>query len=147
MFENLKILPTRKPNKSVEQGEWGEEVAAQYLEKEGFKVMARRVKPCRTDQRLDIDLIVERDDGDGVVFVEVKTHKTHSEYASRLWSITRDKKRRLLRACNAWLRQARWYGNYRFDVVEVYGEKGSPTPPEIDHIQNVPLFPPSHRFR
>ncbi len=142
-----KLIQRGKPNKSVEQGEWGEMIAAEYLNRNGFKVLARRVKPCFFDKRLDIDLIAERNDGDGIIFVEVKTHKSHSQFASRLWSVTRDKKRRLLRACSEWLRQSRWQGNYRFDIVEIYGEKESTTPPEIDHIENVPLFPPSYRFR
>ena len=52
----------------------------------------------------------------------------------------------LLRACSCWILQRHWHGNFRFDVVQVYGEPNGPHPPEIDHIENVPLFPPKWRF-
>ena len=40
----------------------------------------------------------------------------------------------------------KWHGNFRFDVIEVYGDETSGAPPEIDHIANVKLFPPNWRF-
>ena len=79
-----------------------------------------------------------------VVFVEVKTHRWHSAFAGRLWAVGRRKKRNVLRACANWLIRRKWHGNFRFDVIEVYGEEGGV--PEIDHIENVPLFPPHWRF-
>ena len=81
-----------------------------------------------------------------LAFVEVKTHKAHSPRASRLWRIDKRKKNVLLRACSSWIMHERWHGNFRFDVVQVYGEPEGAHPPEIDHIENVPLFPPKWRF-
>ena len=56
------------------------------------------------------------------------------------------KKNVLLRACANWLMWKKWHGNFRFDVIEVFGRRTSPRPPEIDHFENVPLFPPKWRF-
>jgi Holliday junction resolvase-like predicted endonuclease len=81
-----------------------------------------------------------------VVFVEVKTHKRHSSYAGRLWAIDRRKKSNLLRASANWLMVRKWHGNFRFDVIEIYGEQDGELPPEIDHIMNVKLFPSNWRF-
>ena len=128
------------------RGEWGEDVALKYLVQKGWRLVARRVRPCVHDRRCEIDLIVRTRDRRSLAFVEVKTHKAHSPRASRLWRIDRRKKNVLLRACSCWIMHERWHGNFRFDVVQVYGEPDGAQPPEIDHIENVPLFPPKWRF-
>lgn len=130
---------------SVEQGNWGEEVAATYFMQKGWRVVARNVRPCSADRRCEIDLIVKTAEG-GMVFVEVKTHAVRSPYATRLAAVDRRKKQVLLRACANWILHERWHGNYRFDVLEIYGTRASGALPEIDHIENVPLFPPKWRF-
>ena len=108
--------------------------------------MGRRVRPCARDRRCEIDLIVRTRDHRGIAFVEVKTHRVRSPRATRLWCIDRRKKSILLRACSNWILREKWHGNFRFDVVQVYGTPEAPNPPEIDHIENVPLFPPKWRF-
>ena len=132
-------------NEIRRRGEWGEAMALSYLRKQGWECCGQRVRPCKSDRRCEIDLIVQSKDGRSIVFVEVKTHKGHSSRASRLWSIDKRKKGILLRACTNWILRKKWHGNFRFDVIEVYGTPGGP-PPEIDHIPNVPLFPAKWRF-
>ena len=126
------------------QGSWGEAVAADFLRRRGWQVLAMNVRPCKRDLRCEIDLVVKSACGNIIVFVEVKTHKAHSDRATRLWSIDRRKKQNLLRACTNWILHERWHGNFRFDVIEVYGQPG--VEPEIDYIENVPLFPSKWRF-
>lgn len=133
--------------RSVVQGQWGEGVAAAYLARKGWRILARDAHPCENDKRRDVDIIALVENENRIVFVEVKTHVSRSNYASRLWSVDWRKKRNLLRACSCWLYAHRWYGSYRFDVIEVYGRKEDAEPPEIDHIENVPLFPAYWRFR
>ena len=130
---------------NVEQGRWGEDMACAYFRKKGWRVLERNVRPCAADQRYEIDLIVS-DPERRVVFVEVKTHKTRPRLAGRLAGVNRHKKELLLRACSNWLMKHKWHGNFRFDVVEVYGFYTDGKLPEIDHIENVPLFPPNWRF-
>ena len=132
---------------SVRRGQWGEEQAARFLRRAGMEIVARNVRPVAGDRRCEIDIIAHESACNAIVFVEVKTHLRHSERASRLWSIDRRKKSNLLRACASWLLRRNWRGNYRFDVVEVYGDGEKGAAPEIDHIRNVPLFPPNWRFR
>ena len=131
---------------NLARGEWGEDVALEYLRSNGWRLVGRRVRPCAHDRRCEIDLIVRTRDRRGIVFVEVKTHKSRSPRASRLWRIDKRKKGVLLRACCSWIMHERWHGDFRFDVVQIYGEPHGKKPPEIDHMENVPLFPPKWRF-
>lgn len=135
----------RGRNLAVARGAWGEACAADYLRRCGWRVLARNVRPCSADRRCEIDLIVQSRDRRSVVFVEVKTHRAPSARATRLWCVDRRKKNVLLRACTNWILRNKWHGNFRFDVVEVYGTPAGGTP-EIDHVENVPLFPPKWRF-
>jgi len=129
-------------HENVARGTWGEACAERYLTSRGLHTLARNVRPCSRDRRCEIDLVMRSADGSGIVFVEVKTHRTHGR--SRLAGIDRRKKGVLLRACANWIVRNRWHGDFRLDVVEVYGEIGGV--PEIDHMRNVPLFPPKWRF-
>ena len=139
-------VAVRNTNASVRRGCWGEDVAAAHLQRMGWRIIGRNVRPCRRDRRCELDIVAYVPAERQIVFVEVKTHKRHSSYAGRLWAIDRRKKSNLLRASANWLMVCKWHGNCRFDVVEVYGEPGGEFPPEIDHIMNVKLFPPNWRF-
>lgn len=132
-------------NIGVAHGTWGEAVAAEFLRRGGFEIIDRNTCPVEKDQRLEIDIVAWEKKTDTMVFVEVKQHATMSPYARRLQSIDRRKRENLRRACNAWRRRNRWYGAYRFDVIEIYGtpEGGSPI---IDHIDHVNLFTRGKRF-
>jgi putative endonuclease len=137
---------TASLNSSVQRGCWGENIAAAHLQRIGWRIVGRNVRPCKQDRRCELDIVAYVPAERQVVFVEVKTHWRHSPYASRLWAIDRRKRDNLLRATANWLMARKWHGNCRFDVIEVYGEEGGDMPPEIDHIMNVKLFPPNWRF-
>jgi len=132
--------------RSALQGEWGEGVAANFLAGRGWRIIGRRVRPCRLDRRCEIDIVAFEPAANRVVFVEVKTHAVRSRYATRIWGVDRRKKRVLLRACATWIKRSKWHGNFRFDVVEVYGSHDSADPPAIDHVENVRLFGDNWRF-
>jgi len=70
-------------------GRWGEEMAANHLESQGYKVLERNWR-CN---RGEIDLIVQA--GDVLVFVEVKTRQGR-DYGMPEEAITKAKARRLL---------------------------------------------------
>lgn len=140
-----KKTPQEQGRSNAVQGAWGEAVTAAFLCAKGWRELGRNVRPCTKDLRCEIDLIM-KDPENRVVFVEVKTHARHSSREGRLARITREKKRILLRACANWVMRHHWHGNFRFDVVQVYGSYDGAVLPEIDHIENVPLFPPNWRF-
>lgn len=131
-------------NVGVHHGRWGEDVAAERLRLEGCEIVERNARPCPWDRRLEVDIIAYDRKADAMVFVEVKQHARHSDFEGRLRSVNRRKRGLLRLACNSWRLRNHWSGNYRFDVIEVFGvpEGGRP---EIDHIRQVNLFTPSER--
>ena len=132
-------------NVGVARGAWGEEVAAEYLRRRGYLIVDGNACPVESDRRLEIDLVAWDEATDTMVFVEVKQHAAPVPCGRRLRSVDRRKRVNLRRACNAWRRVNRWHGNFRFDVIEIYGtpEGGRPV---IDHIEKVNLFAKPDRF-
>ena len=131
-------------NIGVRNGRWGEDVAAERLRLEGCEIVERNARPCPWDRRLEVDIIAYDRKADAMVFVEVKQHARHSDFETRLRSVNRRKRRLLRLACNSWRLRNRWSGNYRFDVIEVFGEPESGRP-EVDHVRQVNLFTPPER--
>ena len=70
-------------------GRWGEQLAAQYLESHGYKVLDRNWRCLRGE----IDLVAE--EGDVLVFVEVKTRRGR-DYGTPEEALTKYKAKRLL---------------------------------------------------
>jgi Holliday junction resolvase-like predicted endonuclease len=138
--------PPMPNHENAMTGKWGEDIATCFLRNHGWDIIGRRVRPCRRDRRCEIDVIARSRDRHTVVFVEVKTHAMRSPHAAPLWGVDRRKKNVLLRACANWILREKWHGNFRFDVIQVFGRRTSPRPPEIDHFENVPLFPAKWRF-
>ena len=131
-------------NVGVAHGAWGEDVAAEVLRRKGYEILARNVRPCAWDRRLEIDVVAYDREADTLTFVEVKQHAQHSPYERRLRSVDTRKKHLLKVACNTWRKQHHWTGGYRFDVIQVFGVPGQGVP-EVDHIQHVNLFVPRER--
>lgn len=138
-------MPMRHDNTGVAHGAWGENVATEFLRRNGYEILDRNCRPVTDDQRLEIDIVARELKSDTLVFVEVKQHKNFSPYSRRLRSIDQRKRLNLRRAFNNWRIKNRWHGAYRFDVIEIYGvpEEGSPI---IDHIDRVQIFKKSERF-
>lgn len=142
----MRERPERAENVGVRHGRWGEAVAAELLRREGYEILEVNSRPSKRDRRLEIDIIAYDPKRDLLVFVEVKQHRERSDFARRLWSVDRRKKRLLKTACRSWLAKNRWQGSFRFDVVEVYGEPEMRRKPETDHIEHVRLFERDERF-
>jgi len=146
IISRIPFLVPKKSNTGVEHGKWGEDIAAKKLEREGFAILERNARPCKSDRRLEIDIIALDKLNNTVVFVEVKQHKSHWAYESSIRGVDRRKKKNLRTACNAWRRMHDWQGGYRFDVVEVFGTPESGRPPEIKHVERVNLFAQKDKF-
>lgn len=112
-----------------ELGIRGEELAARYLQKLGYKILARN---HRLGHR-EIDLIVSR--GDLVAFVEVKA-RAGPGYGHPLEAITALKRREIERVARHWKEHRGRPGLiYRFDAVGVVVRRGEK--PVIEHIPNA----------
>jgi putative endonuclease len=94
-------------------GAAGEQCAAEFLARRGYRIVARNVRA----DRVEIDLIAVR--GGVCVFVEVKTRRG-ARGGSPEEAVDARKRERLVRGARAWL-HARGAGRLRarFDVIAV----------------------------
>ncbi len=94
-------------------GELGERIAARWLEKSGWRLIARRYRSGRRD----IDLVMERN---GVIaFVEVKA-RSGDQFGDPVEAVHRRKQRELTKSAQSWIdRHGRSGEEYRFDVIGV----------------------------
>lgn len=100
-------------------GKWGEEQAARYLKKHGYRILEQNYS-CRFGE---IDIIAA--DRTFLVFVEVKTRKDTS-FAEAREFVGAGKQRRVLSAASVWMTHHDMDLQPRFDVIEVYGTADMP---------------------
>lgn len=112
-------------------GAWGESLAATYLQKKKYKILASGYR-CRFGE---IDLIVA--DKKNLVFVEVKLRKTNS-FAEAKDFVDIHKQNRLRTTAELYLSQNPTELLTRFDVIEIYAPQGVETlKPEIHHLEDA----------
>lgn len=102
---------------AYEFGEFSEEKAAQEYIRRGFTILERRWHLGKTE----IDIIAQKENT--IVLAEVKARK--NEEADALGAVTSDKRRRMIRAADAYLRKLQGDYEYRFDIVTVVGSPSS----------------------
>ena len=110
-------------------GRRGEDLAHRYLERAGFKVIARNYRPGGGEAEVDI---VARD-GDIVVFIEVKS-RASADFGSPDRAIGVDKQKRIVSAARRYAARAgiEW-SQVRFDTISiVFGAA-----PSIVHQQDA----------
>ena len=112
-------------------GAWGESLAADYLRKKRYKLVAAGYH-CRFGE---IDLIVQNKQY--LVFVEVKLRKT-ADFAAAREYVNRAKQDRLRVTASMYLSQNPTKLQPRFDVIEIYAPRGADTEaPEITHLEDA----------
>ena len=123
--------------KTVDIGKFGEKLAAKYLKKQGYRIIAKNAKLSYNE--LDLIALVEND----IVFVEVKARSVsndmYSAYGSPASAVTKAKQSHLLAGATQYLRAHPKYAarQPRFDIIEVYLEKETYRVLQIHHIQNA----------
>src|SRR4030095_15743931 len=134
MFFKKKSSHTELDHLSL--GRLGEELAAAFLEQQGYRIVATNFTlPVGRNLRDvivtgEIDLIAY--DGSVLCFVEVKT-RASDWFASPEANIIRRKQRQISRAARAYRRMFGLEGaSYRFDVVTVLIDKERSSTPEVE---------------
>jgi len=114
-------------------GDRGEREAVRYVRGLGWRILARKHR-----NRLgEIDLIAQ--DGDTIVFIEVKTRRSNAAGRPED-AITPAKQKQLTGAALAFLKKHRLLERRaRFDVISIVWPDMSAAP-EIEHFRNA--FPP-----
>lgn len=126
-------MTTEKQN----TGQLGEDIAAKYLEKHGYRILERNYrKPWG-----EIDIVTQQNDE--LIFIEVKTQS--ASWRKELeWrpeeNITRHKKRQLSRIITTYLKANKISENqnWRVDVLAItlnFKTKNA----QIEHIKNIVL--------
>ena len=112
-------------------GRWGEQKAAEYLQKRGYTLMAAGWH-CRMGE---IDLIVR--DRIYLCFVEVKLRK-NANFAQAREFVDDRKQEKLRITARLFLSSHPTRLQPRFDVVEIYAPQGAATAePVINHIEDA----------
>ena len=113
----------------MNKGAWGEACAAAYLQKKGYRIVAKNFRT----RYGELDLIATK--GKYLVFVEVKTRKNDCFGAAREF-ITPAKQQRLILTAELWLQRYPSELQSRFDAVEVYGVEGCAAP-QMEHLEHI----------
>lgn len=112
-------------------GAWGEALAADYLRRKRYEVVAAGYR----SRFGEIDLIVK--DRKFLVFVEVKLRKT-GNFAKAMEYVDRRKQDRIRMTASMYLSQNPAALQPRFDVVEIYAPEGMDTrKPVIHHMEDA----------
>ena len=112
-------------------GAWGEALAADYLRRKNYKIIARGYR----SRFGEIDLIVKN--RKYIVFVEVKLRK-NADFAMAREFVDFRKQQRLRTTAELYLAQYPTSLQPRFDVVEIYAPLGTDDPnPKINHLEDA----------
>ena len=111
-----------------ELGKWGEDVAADYLLRQGYTIVERDWKSGHRD----LDIIAQ--DGDTVVFVEVKTRRNR-DFTDPEMAVDYQKIRHLQQAANHYIKYRHIDNDIRFDIITVVGTMNET--PSIEHIKDA----------
>lgn len=104
----------------MDKGKMGEKLAELYLEKQGYKIVARNVRSPFGE----IDLIASM--SKTLCFVEVKL-RTGNAFGMPGEAVGWKKQKRLKQTALWYLSDCRWNGyDLRMDVIEIYLKQGKP---------------------
>lgn len=107
-------MDNQKKKDAHEFGKFAEELTAQHYIKQGYTILERNWHLGKSE----IDLVAQK--GDMIVIIEVKARSGEDEEA--ISAITRDKRRRMIRAADNYLNRLKGEYIYRFDISTVTGD-------------------------
>jgi putative endonuclease len=105
----------------------GEETAAVFLKKKGYKIIASNFN----GKGFEIDLVARK--GDMIAFVEVKRRKS-SDFMNPLDSIGKKRQEHIIKGAKFFLQSNDCCGRYdvRFDVITIIGKEEN-----IEHYEDA----------
>lgn len=105
------------------KGKTGEALAARYLQKQGYEILASNYRY----KKAEIDLITRQ--GKLIVFVEVKL-RTSLDYGLPEQAVTPQKQALILLAAENYLVENNLDNDIRFDIISIIND-------EIDHFEDA----------
>lgn len=115
------------------KGKYGEDIAANFLIKNGYKILERNYHFSRYGE---IDIIAL--DKNTVCFIEVKT-RSSNRFGAPFESVTKTKLDKIRKTAYSYLQNCNiCYKNFRIDAISVFLTSNSNSAePEIKHIKNI----------
>lgn len=111
----------------IEIGRKGEDLALAELERKGYTILATNW----TSGRNELDIVAQQ--GDIIVFVEVKTRST-GVFGEPFFAVTRDKQRRTIAAANAFMEKNNVMLEARFDIISIVIQSDRH---RVDHLEEA----------
>ncbi len=129
----------------IKLGEWGEQVAAEFLRQQGHEILEHRFRVPYLKGEIDL---ITRDSRahDCVVFVEVKTRRS-KDFIPAEAAVHSGKRRAVIRTAGAYLRRQRRRAAHRYDVVSVYPNAEPGGEPVVEHFRDAFRERPPSRYR
>jgi putative endonuclease len=132
------MKPASKMATTQEQGKLAENLACQYLEKQGLQLLNKNYQ-CRFGE---LDLIMQ--DKDSLVFIEVR-YRNHPGFGSGAETVTTNKQSKIIKTASEYLQRHAKLAKYpaRFDVISMSGnlngsiESNNASGLNIDWIKNA----------
>lgn len=110
-----------------ELGQLGENLALKHLLEKGYQLLSRNFR----FKHLEVDLIMQ--DGNKLVFVEVKTRQT-AEIGEPYLAVTRTKQKQIIKVANHYIIENDLHNESRFDIVSIVHNSYRTV---IEHIDNA----------
>lgn len=117
-----------------ELGKTGEDLAVNYLENKGYRILDRNWRSGHKE----IDIVAM--DGEILVAVEVKTRKS-ATYGEPETAVTVGKQQMLIRAVDAYIRYKNLDVDVRFDIISIILNEEEQ---QIEHIEDAWMATSSH---
>ncbi|MGB9779283.1 YraN family protein [Caldanaerobacter sp.] len=112
-------------------GSQGEKIAAQYLQKKGYKILEKNFK-CKIGE---IDLIALYKGQ--IIFVEVKT-RTSMNFGIPSEAVNFSKQQKILKIAQVYMSISNYkHFQPRFDIIEIYLNHSTLTLEKLNHIPNA----------
>jgi len=122
-------LNNPKKTTSRKLGDFGEKIAADFLIKKGYKILAKNIN-FRVGE---IDLVAEKEKI--LVFVEIKTRRNF-KFGSLIESISKKKLQKTVSAVWEFLQQNNWENReFRIDGIGIFYDYNKNL--EINHWKNI----------
>lgn len=114
-------------NHNKQFGKLGEDIAAGYLERKGYKILERNY----TYARVEVDVVCEYNNE--IIFVEVKT-RTSDQMAYPEQAVGKAKQKNIRLAAENFLEENQITSSVRFDIIAVVKNESKF---EIEHFEDA----------
>lgn len=111
-------ITSNPKNSSQQLGKQAEDLAVNYLQNQGYKVLFRNYR----HKKAEIDIIVQKDNH--LCFVEVKA-RTNLQFGYPETFVKSHQQRLIKKAAEAYMRACNWQDAIRFDIISVVQQGSS----------------------